>query len=304
MDATNDLLLGVFANQGCEWIEAYMASSKSCGFRGRKILLVWNIAANVRAKLQEYGFELVDVPQGIPGGDWHCFHKNFYEYRDTLAYKFLIERGHEFRYVLWMDIRDLIFQTDPSVWLDKNLGDKKIVIATESYFIKNEQCNDNWVRNIFTPETYARVREEEALNGGTFAGEPAEMAEIFRRTIEICKWDTHQIVEQAALNVIAREPDFTDKVIIPRLSEAFAVVGYCFGNMDKRFWLDPGPELRDGILYPKGSDVPFCIVHQYDRNRDWKYPVGDRHKIGLTPKKIRGAYAADGLTIDWWDGKN
>lgn len=301
MDATNDLLLGVFANQGFDWIEAYMASSKTCGFRGRKILLVWNLAANVRAKLIEYGFELVDVPQKDPGGSWHEMHKNFYEYRDTLAYKFIAERGHEFRFIMWMDIRDLIFQTDPSVWMEKHLvDDMKIVIATESYAIKNEQCNDNWVKHIFSPETYTRIREHEALNGGTFAGRPEEMAEIFRRTIEICKWDTHQIVEQAALNVIAREPDFKSKVIVPRLSEGFAVIGYCFGNLDRQFWLDPLPDLRQGILYPQGSREPFCIVHQYDRNRDWKYPVSDAHKVGLTPPKKRGGYAADGLTIDWW----
>ncbi len=302
MDATNDLLLGVFANQGFSWIEGYMTSSKTCGFRGRKILLVWNVAQNVRDKLIEFGFELIDVPQKHTGGSWHEFHKNFYEYRDTLAYQFIKERGHEFRYIMWMDIRDLVFQTDPSIWMEKNLvGDKKIVIATESYLIKNEQCNDNWVKNIFSPETYARIREEEALNGGTFAGTPEEMAEIFRRTIEICKWDTHQIVEQAALNVIAREEDFKHNVIVPRLAEGFALVGYCFGNLDKKFWLDPSPELRQGVLYPQGSDTPFCIVHQYDRHRGWKYPVGDRHKIGLTPKKVRGGYAADGLTRDWWD---
>ena len=302
MDATNDLLLGVFANVDFSWVEAYMVSIKRSGFRGRKILLVWSLAENIRRQLIEYGFELVDVPQKSPTGSWHEMHKNFYEYRDILAYEFIRDRGREFRYIMWMDIRDLIFQTDPSIWLEKNLvGDKRIVIATESYFIKNEQCNDNWIKNIFTPETYARIREEEALNGGTFAGTPAEMAEIFRRTIEICKWDTHQIVEQAALNVIAREEDFKSITVVPRLSEGFAVVGYCFGNLPTNFWLDPKPDLRNGILYPQGSEQPFCIVHQYDRNRDWKYPVGDLYRLKPVPPRKPGPhYAADGLTIDWW----
>lgn len=299
MDATNDLLLGVFANVDFSWIEAYMVSSKRCGFRGRKILLVWNLAQEVRDKLIEFGFELVDVPQGTQGGDWHTSHKNFYEYRDRLAYEFLRDRGHEFRYVLWMDIRDLIFQTDPSVWFEKHLGDKKLVIATESYFIKNESCNDNWVRNIFDAETYTRLREEEALNGGTFAGTPEVLAEVFKRTCSIAAGTT-QIAEQAALNHIAREPDFAPVTIVPRLSEGFAVVGYCFGNLPTHFWLDPKPDLREGILYPQGSTEPFCIVHQYDRNREWKRPVGDVYRIGLVPKRT-SRYAKDGLTIDWWD---
>jgi hypothetical protein len=298
VDATNDLLLGVFANVDMSWIEAYMVSSQRCGFRGRKILLVWNLHPTVRAKLTEYGFELVDVPQGIPGGDWHVSHKNFYEYRDVLAYEFLRDRGHEFRYVFWMDIRDLIFQSDPSVWMEKNLDDKKLVIATESYYIKNEACNDNWIKNIF-PADYTRLREHEALNGGTFAGTPEVLAEVFKRTVAIAK-ATHEIAEQAALNYIAREKDFESITLVPRVSEGFAIVGYAFGNLPNHFWLDPGPELRKGILYPKGSNEPSCIVHQYDRNRDWKYPVGDCYRIGPIPKRSR--YAADGLTIDWWDG--
>lgn len=299
MDATNDLVLGVFANVDFSWIEGYMVSLSRCGFRGRKILLVWNLASNVREKLQEYGFELVDVPQGLPGGDWHVSHKNFYEYRDKLAYEFLRDRGHEFRYVLWMDIRDLVFQSDPSVWMDKNLGDKKLVIATESYFIKNESCNDNWIKAIFGQEDYKRLREHEALNGGTFAGTPEVLAEIFKRTCEIAS-RTNEIAEQAALNFIARESDFKDITCVPRLSEGFAVIGYCFGNLKMNVWLDPKPDLRNGVLYPQGGAEPFCIVHQYDRNREWKHPVGDLYKTGLVPKRT-SRYAADGLTQDWWD---
>lgn len=298
MDATNDLILGVFANVDMSWIENYAVSSVRCGFRGRKILLVWNLHHDVRQKLLGYGFELIDVPQGLPGGDWHVLHKNFYEYRDKLAYEFLRDRGNEFRYIFWMDIRDLVFQTDPSVWMDANLGDKKLVIATESYFIKNEACNDNWIKNIF-PSDYARLREHEALNGGTFAGTPEVLAEIFKRTYDIAS-KTHEIAEQAALNYIARDKDFESITVVPRLSEGFAIVGYCFGNLPTHFWLDPNPDLRNGVLYPAGSDTPSCIVHQYDRNRAWKYPVGDHYKEG--PIKPRSKYAADGLTIDWWDG--
>lgn len=299
LDETNDLLLGVFANQGFDWIEAYMASSKTCGFKGHKILLVWNLKPDVRQKLIEYGFELVDVSGSGNSNDWHTMHKNFYEHRDVLAYNFIKERGHEFRYILWMDIRDLLFQSNPSTWLEHNLGDKKLVIATESYLIKNEQCNDDWCRKIFDAETYSSVREEEALNGGTFAGTPDVMLEVFRRTIEIAS-KTNEIAEQAALNLIAREPEFKDITLIPRLEKGFAVVGYGFGNLNKSLLLDPYPELREGVLYPQGKLEPFCIVHQYDRNREWKKPVGSKHLVGLTKPK-QGRYAADGLTQDWWD---
>lgn len=289
LDATNDLILGVFANHDLDWLEAYMVSSQRCGFRGRKILLVWNVATDVRAKLAEYGFELIDVPPATG---------NFFAYRDKLAYEFL--RDHqEFRFVFWMDIRDLVFQTDPSVWMEKNLGDHEIVAGSECIRIKDETINDNWLKDIFDRETYLRIREHEVLNGGTFAGTASAMRDVFKRIHGIAQ-TTNIIAEQAALNVVLRE-EFEGRYLVPRMSEAFAIVCYGFGN--KTDWTDQPATLRDGVLYPAGSDTPFAIVHQYDRHREWKYPISDRYKVGLVPaprQRGKGRYAADGLTIDWW----
>jgi hypothetical protein len=297
MDAKNDLILGVFANYSFEWLEAYMVSSKRCGFRGRKILLVWNVAEPVRKKLVDYGFELVDVP---PANMSVEFCSNFFEYRDKLAYEFLRDRGHEFRYVFWMDIRDLVFQADPSKWMEKNLGDKEIVAGSECIRIKDESCNDNWLRDIYDTETYNRIRECEVLNGGTFAGTVPAMTEVFRRIYDVAK-NTKVIAEQAALNVILRDSDFVDRTLVPRMSDGFAVVGYGFGNQLQHVWTDQIPDIRRGVLYPSGRLEPFCIVHQYDRNRDWKPAVSALYKTGLTPSPRR--YAADGLTRNWWDGR-
>src|ERR1039458_7726038 len=114
MDATNDLILGVFANYTLSWLEAYMVSIQRCGFRGRKVLLVWNINAEVRQRLKEYGFELVEVSPRTTREV--VFATEFFRIRDYLAHEYLTQHHHEFRFVFWMDIRDLVFQTDPSVW--------------------------------------------------------------------------------------------------------------------------------------------------------------------------------------------
>jgi len=299
MAATNDLLLGVFANYSFEWLEAYMVSIARCGFRGRKILMVWNVASDVRAKLKDYGFELIDVP---PANMSVEFCHNFFEYRDKLAYEFLRDHWQEFRFVFWMDIRDLVFQSDPSVWMEKNLGDKKLVVASECILIKSESCNDNWVKDVFDTATYLRLREHEVLNGGTFAGTAEAMRDVFEQVYKIAKGTT-VIAEQAALNFVLREPAFKDITIVPRMSDGFAVVGYGFGNQLEWVWTDQQPEMRDGILYPKGKTEPFAIVHQYDRHSGWKWPIIERYKSNLIPpaRQRKRGYASDGLTLDWWD---
>jgi hypothetical protein len=299
MDASNDLLLGVFANYSFEWLEAYMTSIVRCGFRGRKIFMVWNIEQDVRAKLTEYGFELIDVP---PANMSVQFCHNFFEYRDKLAYEFLRDRWQEFRFVFWMDIRDLIFQTDPSIWMEENLAPHKIVIASECIRIKDETCNDNWAKAVFDTGTYTRLREFEVLNGGTFAGTADAMRDVFERVYKIAG-GTSEIAEQAAINFVLRGPEFADITHIPRMSEGFAVVGYGFGNQLQHVWTDECPEMRHGILYPKGKTEPFSIVHQYDRHREWKWPIIEKYKSNLIPpaRQRKRGYAVDGLTLDWWD---
>ena len=298
MDATNDLLLGVFANYGFEWLEAYMVSTVRCGFRGRKILLVWNLSDEVRGKLKEYGFELVDV---APINTVVEFTSNFFEYRDRLVRDFLKVRRQEFRFIFWMDIRDLVFQTDPSLWMEKNLGDKEIVVASECILIKDEAVNDGWLKGIFDTETYTRIREYEVLNGGTLAGTPDALLRVFEEVCRIAH-GTKEIAEQAALNVVLRSTEFKDRVLVPRMIDGFAAVGYGFGCQLAHVWTDAPPEIRDGVLYPKGKSEPFAIVHQYDRHGEWKNKISALYKVGLVPpRKRNGRYAADGLTIDWFD---
>lgn len=290
MDAQSDLILGVFANWGLPELEAYMESSVRCGFRGRKILLVWNISAQVRSALLGYKFELIDI---APAHGCH----NFFEYRDRLAYEFLRDHGSEFRFVFWMDIRDLVFQTDPSVWMEKNLGTNQIVAGSECIRIKNETINDNWLRAIAPTPTYDRIREHEVLNGGTLAGTSSAMTSLFEKIYAVAR-GTSEIAEQAAVNIILRDDaEFQNATLIPRMSEGFAVVGFGFGNKPSAEWTDECPEIRAGVLYPHGKQEPFCIVHQYDRHRDWKHAVSAIYKKN---PPARRKYAADGLTQDWW----
>jgi hypothetical protein len=286
MDAKDDLILGVFANYSFSWLEAYMVSITRSKFRGRKVLIVWNIESEVRKKLIEYGFELVEVPPQTKNEV--VFAADFFRVRDRLAYEFLKEHYQEFRFVFWMDIRDLVFQSDPSVWMEKNLGSSRIVVASECIRIKDEQCNDGWVKAIFDPATYLRIREHEVLNAGTFAGYAENMRDVFFRLCEIADHTT-EVAEQAALNFVLREPEFESVTKIPRLSEGFAAVGYGFGNELEHVWTDQVPVLNKetGMLYPQGKVEPFAIVHQYDRNKAWAETIASHYTVGLVPPPPR-----------------
>ena len=283
MDAKKDLILGVFANYGFSWIEAYMISISRCKFAGRKVLIVWNISDEVRQKLTQYGFELIEIPPRT-----NCevkFAADFFRIRDYLAYEYLREHHQEFRYVFWLDIRDLVLQTDPSVWMENNLHPYKLVVASECIRIKAESCNDGWVKDIYDKDTYERLREHEVLNGGTFAGEAQSMRDVFAYLSAMADKFPQNITEQAAINFILREPHFEAITKVPRMEEGFAAVGYGFGNELEHVWTDQCPVLNKvtGMLYPQGKPEPFSIIHQYDRNKNWAATISAQYTVGVVP---------------------
>jgi len=48
------------------------------------------------------------------------------------------------------------------------------------------------------------------------------------------------------------------------------------------FLQEPEPVMgADGLVYPAGSNTPFCILHQYDRNPDWGPAIASRYSEQL-----------------------
>jgi hypothetical protein len=127
MDKTNDLILGVLTGTRYQMkypgVEAYIVSIARSGFTGRKVMLVWNINPNTKQVLIENGFEVIEILPWPP--------EPFFHARMRLSYEYLKEHYQEFRYVFWLDIKDLILQSDPSLWMEKNTEGNSLIASTE-----------------------------------------------------------------------------------------------------------------------------------------------------------------------------
>ena len=309
MDATQDLLLGVLSGQRYVFkypgLEVYLESLKRCGYKGRKVMLVWDINPVSRAKLLEYGFELVDI---VPWPSEPFFHA-----RMRLCWEYLRDHKQEFRYVFWFDIKDFAFQSDPSVWMEEHIGDYSLVGSTECVTIEQEVTNKLWAQTILGEEKYQEIKDEEVINGGTWAGKADIITEVFHRVHEGCTTYSGQYPPcQIWINYVLRQPSFKEILYIPRWSEGFAACLHpCWSPWRTPCWpymRDPHPTLDPNtfMLYPgtipnpshpmilfnsnwgrneplkihpktdplygveittEHSNFPFCVVHGYDR--DW-----------------------------------
>ena len=323
MDRSNDAIVGVGINYSWKEFKNYAVSLDRCGFQGRRILFVHNISSAARTALAHLGFELIEyTPKKVVVVD-----------RFKAIHDWLAENQEGLRYVILSDIRDVVFQTDPSEWFEAHAGEAKIFGTSEFIFFRNESCNPFWVEQLYGRKTLdTLLAKEEVICAGTICGEAEAVKRLTLRIYE-SSTDRHGD-DQAALNVLLRT-EFKDEMRIPTPEEGFVItVGwYLIGTTNehlhqgdtevgKRSNLRTNPPvLRDGIVYPHGSETPYCVVHQYERGTRWEPEIDKKYvadfavtetanrtlpdgtsKAEWVKKKVqRPRYSRDGLTIDWFD---
>jgi len=219
MEKTQDVVLGVLSGLGYVFkypgLEAYLESISRCGYTGRKVMLVWNINPAARQALLKYGFELVDI------NPWPT--EPFFHARMRLAWEYLKNHYKEFRFVFWFDIKDFVFQTNPSVWMEENIGDAELIGSTECVTIEQEETNQIWARSILGEEKYQEIKDEEVVNGGTWAGTVEAMTEVFSEVNKGCSTYSGPYPPcQIWINYVLRQKPFKSVLRIPRWSESFA----------------------------------------------------------------------------------
>ena len=269
--ALDDLVVAVVQGLGWPALRSYANSLVRTGFSGTKLLLTANLAPDVRTNLLRLGFKLLDIE---PVGQRFITHGRF-----APIVQFLDQHRDEFRYIVWADTRDLVFQENPSPWLEQNLRPHRLLAASECWQIKNQPMNDKWIKET-VPAEYARLREEVACCGGTLAGDADAVYEILAAIYKLVSGSPHAN-DQAALNYLLRVSPIKEFTRIPDMKEGFiATVGAFDTGSFKSY--SAGPPLTDTapifdmatatVCNPETRE-PFVIFHQYDRDACWKAPI-------------------------------
>jgi hypothetical protein len=291
MTSEQDLILGVMGGTwvgvpGYPGIEAYVESIRRSGFTGRKVMLCWGIRTEVRQKLIEYGFELVDLPQP---------QDPFFHARMRVCAQYLQEHHKEFRYIFWLDIKDLILQNNPSVWMEENLGEHALVVATEPVPIMTEETNWLWARNILGETRAAEIKDCLVLNGGVFAGKSEAMAELFHQTHLLCypyggPYPPCQISMNYVVHVM-----FRGSLYIPAWSEGFAACLHpCWSPWRTPCWphmRDPHPVLDINTCTLYAGTTPNPSNRMIEFNPHWG--VDRRVKITTPSHPLQGLECVD-----------
>lgn len=276
-----DAVIGVVKGYGWEELRNYVVSLSKCGFEGEKILFVDSVSEDAAKNLLRLGFTLVSYVNPDSIRDKKCGSQEdpmawgfFGRWRFRPVIDWLRPRIDQYRFLVWCDVRDVMFQTNPAAWLEDNLKGAKLVGAAEGYLIKNQYHNDFWAQHT---GQYDLIKNEEVLCSGTFAGEAKTMLAVFDKMFAL-----HESIpdprafDQALWNLTARTSPFKEVLWIPKMRDGFCATGWPSKQLvaGMNYQTDEAPVYCDDlIVYAPGTGVPFSIVHQYDREPSWAQPI-------------------------------
>jgi hypothetical protein len=159
--------------------------------------------------------------------------------------------------IIFTDGRDVVFQTNPTPWLDANMTND-ILVPSEGVLYENQSWNkDNALKN-YGPYIYEYLLKARFVcNVGTFACK----ANIGKDLCLVLYLMSNNIghADQPSFNILTSTL-IRDKCQWVDYNDSWAFqIGAIVDNIHQY------SEEKGGVLYTKATKQPYCLVHQYDR---------------------------------------
>ena len=262
------IIFGCITKYSPDDIRPYVESIEQSGFKGGKVMLVYDVPSETIEYLKSKGWELY-------GGDLQQ-HIILQRFRD--AYKLLETYIDET--IIWTDVKDVIFQKDPTEWLEKNMKGE-ILAFSECVTFKD----DDWaVVNAGTsfPMEWEWLQHKVSYCAGTIVGKGYALKDLF---IEIYRWslttaNPGQLSDQAAYNVLINLNHFKENIQFVNQEEGFVTQLGTVLIKKEHFGdklLEPTPIYSKEKFFNQEGDE-FVIVHQYDRHLEIKELIYQKYK--------------------------
>ena len=273
-----------------EQIKPWLNSLKKSNFKGKVFVVVFNPQDNeLLDYLKENGvFAFV----GTLNGETNMATQRFMEYKAILK----SEYASDVDLVIATDIRDVIFQKDPGVWLKNNIQDYDIIATSEGITYRHEDWNGDSLENQFGKNMFLKLADKETICSGIIAGKTEMIIKVFESIYDLAFFakDSNAFVDQL-FYAVAIYKIFIDKTkIIPATEDWCANLGTIKAIPENTpLWSTKSrseynsyertrsnktytemlkcsiPQMKDDIVYADNGK-PFAIVHQYDRFQPWK----------------------------------
>lgn len=292
---TRDLIIGNASGYTWDQIKYWVNSIRKSGFSGDVVLTGTDLKKETIDKLTENGVELALYGEKQENGDITA-HKNGVPHVERFFYMWntLKQTKTNYRYIITTDTRDVIFQTNPSHWLESYLTLHSMVCSSEGMRYKNEPWGNQNLYQSFGPYFHNILKDEKIYNVGTIAGEARLMESLFLLLFQLSINRPIPIVDQAVFNFLTTIYPYNRDTYFATNSDSWAIqlgttieaVKSGAGDLGKEIVANPSKLIEyqmkyedvqpiitnDGIVQNKMSKR-YTIVHQWDRIPDLKQKI-------------------------------
>lgn len=282
-----DLVIGGASGYNWNQLRYWVNSIKKTGFEGDVVLVVTNMSGDTVQKLVDNDVKVYAYGKRSEDGSIAANDSKIPPHveRFIFIWNYLREHEDEYRFVTVTDTRDVIFQKDPTEFLEKKLFKGSIVCSSEGLIYKDEPWGNKNLLDTFGPLIHNELKDKMIYNVGTIAGFSAEVRDLL---IQIFFQSVNRpipVVDQAVFNFLINLHPLSDEVMKLNNDSGWAIqlgttidaikagagdigreVNGDFYKLDMytRLYRDTQPFLTEDGLVINGS-TPFTIVHQWDR---------------------------------------
>jgi hypothetical protein len=279
-----DLIIGGASNYKYDDIKYWINSIKKSGFEGDIVLVATNMKIEELAKVSEKGVNILAYGQKDADGNYSSNSQMPpHVERFFHIWNYLNTTKEEYDFVITTDVRDVVFQRNPSDFLTHD-GFIGFVAAGEGLAYEDEPWGNNNYLQAFGPFFHNIIKNKEIYNVGVMAGHLDIVRDIILLILQLSINRPIPIVDQAVYNFIL------DNGLIKSRTEFFgnnsgwtcnlgttlAAIQSGAGDIGQRNdptsqimyqtkYLYPQPSIKEDGTVCNSHDNPFYIVHQYDR---------------------------------------
>jgi hypothetical protein len=277
-----DLVIGCFTNYEWPDVQYWANSLDRSGFAGDRVVAVHNVRRETIARFEALGFLVYPIePTELASGFSYAFpHEDNYAHRFQAYFEYLSQLPSldEYRFAIATDVRDVVFQRDPSAWLEDHLGDKMICASSESLLYKDEPWGDESMRNAY-PRLYAGMAARPIWNCGVQAGDARVMKDFWLQ-LAMTTAAGLGAADQAAYNILLSLRPWSEMTLFAMSEDGWACQAgtTAWSGRAAAFQqsgLEPAPVWHEEFSRTQSGDQ-HAILHQYDRVPEWRAAVHGR----------------------------
>ena len=283
-----DVVVGCITGYNFDKIKLWVNSLDRCGFDGVKVMVCYNVDYGTVEELAKRNYTVLAFGKDEKNKrfvygkqDFSIVVERFYH-----MWYLLKKFSGQYRYIISTDVKDVIFQTNPSTWLEQNIGDKEINVACESIRYKDEDWGSHNLLKSFGPLIHDHCKDNLIYNAGTLSGKFDTMLDFFLNVYMSCGGAPMHVEggggpDQAAVNVLLNMEPYKSITNFAMSEDGYAAqLGTTGPQSADKYGLklvEVSPILLDDNICTSDGRI-FPIVHQYDRVPEWKKIIEKKYE--------------------------